>query len=518
LPDSVESAMTGAIGIAAIFTACPLVSASLLDNLGRKWTVSLGAAIFCAGVLVQLLVSSSTLTIIFRLLSGLGVGIMNASVPVYVAEIAAKEVRGLLGGLYQLGMTLGMFLGALVSYLLQEVASGWRYCLVPQVCLSGLLVFGMILLPESPRHALNKGDGARARASLERLRKGAAEDYIEAEFQACLAAVESSKQSGVARYMDFCNPYLFRLVLVGIAVVMFRQLSGFNSFLYYGPPVFAMAGINAYVFQMLQSGVNLLGTLVSLVLIDKMGRRALLISGGLGMAAFLVALAITGYLGIVIPKSCNCGIDRCPDSRAPATHCAHGPGLDPGAVNPGIGAGVVVAGLAYVLAYSLSFGPVPRLYCAEIFPMKYRSKGCGFTTMFTQFGNWLVATITPPLADNLSWGVYLFWGAWCLLAFVFATFLPETANVPMEEVRLLFETKFGVPLDAHPPAQSFRVGLSIARGSYVGPLPGVPSAGGSQYELSATVSGSSLAAGRFSTGKLSTPLNLVPEPDQNQTS
>mmetsp|Transcript_104412 Transcript_104412/g.239118 ORF Transcript_104412/g.239118 Transcript_104412/m.239118 type:complete len:604 (-) Transcript_104412:167-1978(-) len=448
--------ITGVFSIGCIVTSLPMVSSLFMDKLGRKWTIMSGAWVYACGAAVQCLASDVNQLYVGRLMSGFGIGMLSTTVPVYQTEVAPKETRGALGTLYQMGITSGILSASLVDMWFTDAASGWRWAGSPRVGVALFLAIGMLCLPESPRHLARKGNNERTMQTLQWLRRGAREDYIEVEFDCVIEEVEAEMRMGEPEWGEFFSGFMLRVLMVGMAAQFLQQLCGMNAFMYYGPALFGMAGIDGTTFQVIQCSVNFLMTFPAVAFVDRAGRTFLLKWTGIVMATFILILGTVGMVFIEIPEDCPLPKD---------TDCAHTAGLPYGQVDPVVSAVIVGSGLMFVAGFALGWGPVVWVFCAEIFPMKYRSKGVGMTTTANWVGNYIVAQVTTLLMQNTKFGTFIFYGFFCILCVVFAMWVPETANIPMEEVQILFEQKFGMPPRRTRSASTFRDRLLSSRPS-----------------------------------------------------
>mmetsp|Transcript_130716 Transcript_130716/g.297707 ORF Transcript_130716/g.297707 Transcript_130716/m.297707 type:complete len:620 (-) Transcript_130716:50-1909(-) len=435
--------ITGSFSIGCVITSVPVISGWCMDQFGRRRTIILGACIFGCGGLVQDVSNSVAEMCIGRLISGFGTGMLSTCVPVYQTEVAPKETRGALGTLYQLGVTLGILVAVLVDFSQRHAEAGWRWCGVPRVVVAVGLALGMVFLPESPRYLMRKAgvnrmQGAvneQAMATLHWLRHGAKLDYVEVEYAEIMDEVAEEERVGQASWSEFLSGFALRLLAVGVAAQFLQQLCGINAFMYYGPAMFKMAGLDGFTIQVVLSSVNFIMTIPAVVLVDRCGRKGLLRWTGFLMSVFMILLGVVGITSVQIPS-------ECPDGTK--TDCAHSANQPFGSVSWSTSVQIVVSGLLFVGSFAAGWGPVVWVFCAEIFPLKYRSKGVGVTTSASWLGTFIVAQITTLLMESCEYGTFIFYGTFCVACVMFAMWIPETAGVPMEEIQLLFEKKFGI--------------------------------------------------------------------------
>lgn len=398
-------------------------------------------------------------------MAGLAVGMLTMVVPMYMSEVSTANVRGTLVVIQQLSITLGI----LVSYWLeygtqyigghrcapnipytggspdqptfnprQDVGPGgctgqsdaaWRVPFALQIFPAVVLGVGMIFFPESPRFYVmrNKKDKAiNALATLRRIHTDA--EPIQTEYLAIKAEILFEESLWEARFPGkkgvslFASQYAslvstwpsFKRLAIGSCIMFFQQFIGCNAIIYFAPTMFAQLGLTGSTSGLLATGVygivNTLSTLPALFLIDRIGRRPLLMCGAAGTFASLVIVGgIIGGYGASLA-----------DNKAAGW-----------------------AGIAFIYIYdinfSYSFAPIGWVLPAEIFPLGNRSKAMAITTSATWMCNFIIGLVTPSMLDRLGWGTYIFFAAFALLAFIFTYFcVPETRGKSLEDMDVVF--------------------------------------------------------------------------------
>lgn len=398
-------------------TFCGALGAGVLgDWMGRRATVILGCGVFGMGVAMQVASTGLALLVSGRLIAGVGVGFVSAVIILYMSEIAPKAVRGAIVSGYQWAITLGYLLAACVNYSTADRmdASSYRIPMAIQFLWALILGTGLFLLPESPRYYVKEDrleDAARSLSVLRGQPKGS--EYIQAELAELVANYRLEQRGGTWAdcFRGGWRPSgNFRRVMLGVLLQMWQQLTGINFILFYGTTFFQQVGIDSpFVINIITNAVNVASTPLSVWIIEKLGRRTMLICGAIGMlmCEFIVA-----------------GV---------------------GVTSPGGNDIVLVAFVClYIFFFATSWGPAAWVVIGEIFPLPIRSKGVALSTASNWFWNWLLAFITPYIIDeeygNLGVKVFFIWGSTCTLCAVFAFFMvPETRGLSLEQVDQMLE-------------------------------------------------------------------------------
>ncbi|EJU00514.1 general substrate transporter [Dacryopinax primogenitus] len=394
------------------------------DAMGRRYTIIMACGVFTLGVIIQMAAANVSTLAGGRFVAGLGVGIISATVILYMSEIAPKKIRGALVSGYQFAITVGLLLSTVVTYATENRTNSgaYRIPIAIQFLWAIILATGLLVLPESPRYWVRKGHLDKATQSLVRVRGQPAEsEYIQAELAEIQANYEyelSIQQSGwIDVFRGGFHPAgNFRRVMIGTFLQMFQQWTGINFIFYYGNVFFQQSGIqNSFTISMATTAVNVGSTPASWWLIEKFGRRSLLIWGAAGM--FVCEFIIAG-VGVGLPGS------------QAATIC------------------LIVFICIYISFFAVTWGPAAWVVIGELFPLPIRAKGVALSTASNWFWNCIIAVITPYLVGtqpgdaNLGPRVFFIWGSLCFTCFAFAFFLiPETKGLSLEQVdRMLEET------------------------------------------------------------------------------
>ncbi len=375
-----------------------LIAGRIADKIGRHITVMITAVVFILGVLLAAFSPTFPVLLIARIIIGLAVGSASMVVPLYIGEIAPPRYRGGLVSLNQLAITSGILVSYLIDYGLSSTQN-WRLMFGLAGIPALLLFVGMLFQKESPHWLIRQGRLDEARTVLRRVR---AEDDIEAEIRE-VQEVSSSEQGIRALFTGRVRP----LLLVGVALAVFQQITGINTIIYYAPSLLQGAGFGsnaALLANVVNGGVNVGMTIVAIWLLDKVGRRPLLLSGTAGMAVGMIVTACAFIGGSQL----------------------HG-GL----------AGLAIAGLLiYTGSFAVGLGPVFWLLIAEIYPLRIRGAAMSVASMANWAANFVVTISFLTLLSAISGvGVFFLFGFLTLVALAyFWRKVPETKGRSLQEI------------------------------------------------------------------------------------
>ena len=377
----------------------------LADRFGRRAVLIQVALLFILGAMGTAFAPGTMWLAVGRVVVGIAIGIASFTAPLYISEISPADVRGKLVSLNQLMITIGIVCSYLADYELSD-ARGWRWMFGLASIPAAILLIGLLFVPESPRWFMRQLSRDRARAVLEKIRKPS-------EIEPELAEIEASLNQQQGSWRELLSPSLRPALVIGIGLAVFQQFTGINTVIYYAPTIFQLAGLHSNSAAILATVgvgvVNVLLTVVALELLDRIGRRPLLLWGLVGMIVCLGLLGI-GFL------SSN------PTSALAWTS--------------------VICVAAYVACFAISLGPIFWLMIAEIYPLKIRSRAMGIATMANWGSNLLVALTFLSLLHLLGrpWTFWLYAlvgaAAWI---FVFRL-VPETKGKTLEEIESSWRT------------------------------------------------------------------------------
>jgi SP family xylose:H+ symportor-like MFS transporter len=373
-------------------------AARLAERLGRRRALLAAALLYLLATAGSATAQLLPVLLLFRFLGGVALGTASVVTPMYIAEIAPARLRGRLVAVNQLNVVTGILLGYLSNFLLAQrldALGSWRWMLAVEALPAGIFLALLFLVPESPRWLVGRGRTAEAFSVLRRV---GADDPV-GEVRVMAAAVEA--EAGES------SPGLFERrhalpIFLAVTVALLNQLSGVNALLFYAPRVFQMAGAaagDALLQAATIGGTNLLFTALALFLIDRAGRRPLLMVGGAGAA---VCLALTAY----------------------------------GLSHPGGTGRLVLAGLlGFVAFHAIGQGAVIWVFISEIFPNRVRGKGQALGSLTHWTAAALVSWSFPGLVRAFGGPVFGFFSAMMALQLLFAwKLMPETRGLSLEEV------------------------------------------------------------------------------------
>lgn len=386
---------------------------NIADFFGRRRELILAALLYLVGALVTAVAPSFVVMVIGRFVFGIGIGLSMHAAPMYIAETAPTQIRGRLISLKEFFIVLGMVVGYTVGSLLVDMVSGWRYMYGVSSPLSVIMGIGMWWLPASPRWLLlraiqGKGNMQDLKENaifcLCRLRGPAIGDSAPAQVDGILDELSSSEETKEASFGEMFHGKCLKALTIGGGLVLFQQITGQPSVLYYAASILESAGFSgasdATRVSILVGLLKLIMTAVAVLVVDKVGRRPLLLGG---VSGIVISLFLLGSYYIYL-------------GDAPAV--------------------AVIALLLYVGCYQLSFGPIGWLMISEIFPLRVRGRGLSIAVLVNFGANAIVTFSFSPLKALLGAGV-LFYGfgviAVLSLLFIFF-FIPETKGLSLEEI------------------------------------------------------------------------------------
>jgi SP family galactose:H+ symporter-like MFS transporter len=388
-------------GVLAGAAAGALLGGRTADLFGRRRLLIVTAVIFGVGGLACAAATSPMILIIGRIIVGLGIGLASGTVPVYISEVSPADARGWQVSLFQLAITVGILLAYIVGYAFAAI-QGWRWMFGLAVIPAAIFGLGMAFLPESPRWLARRGHHDRARAMLRRIR-GTSD--IEAEMREIEDGLTRADERG--RLSDLFAPSLRLALIVGIGLAIFQQITGINTVIYYAPLIIQSAGISSASGAILATAgigvVNVLMTIAAMWLIDRVGRRPLLLIGIAGMAVTL------GALGLAF---------RMAERTGALAWLA------------------VVSMMVYVASFAISLGPIFWLLISEIYPLNIRSSGEGLAAAFNWVSNLLVSLTFLTLLQSLG-PTKTFWlyGLFAIVSWIFSYYIvPETKGRTLEQI------------------------------------------------------------------------------------
>jgi sugar porter (SP) family MFS transporter len=407
-----QSIVAGIVLAGAVIGA--MIAGPLSDRFGRR-VVILGTAIaFVVGAVISAFAGGVEMLLIGRFIIGIAIGVASMLTPLYLAEIAPTASRGAITSLNQLCITIGILISYLVGYAFAEVDHGWRWSLGLGAVPGIVLALGMLVLPESPRWLAGRGEIREAETALRRLRGPAAD--VSDELSAL--RTDAMNEGRLVPWSRLFTPQVRPVLIVGIGLAMFQQITGINTVIYFAPQILEAAGMSSASVSILATAgvgaVNVALTLVSIRLIDTAGRRSLLFWSLGGMMVALVVLAGGFALG-----------------------------------NGGMLGWVTALSLAaYVAFFAVGLGPVFWSLIAEIFPLAVRGRAMSLATISNWGFNLIVTVSFLGLVDVLGRaGTFLLFAVLTGLAIIFTAMLvPETKGRSLEQIES--DQQGGAPLSS----------------------------------------------------------------------
>ncbi|XP_027104006.2 hexose carrier protein HEX6 [Coffea arabica] len=391
-------------GLVASFFASPVTR-----TFGRKPSILIGGAAFLTGAALGGAAYNIYMLIFGRVLLGVGVGFANQSVPLYLSEMAPPKSRGAFNIGFQLCVGIGVLVANLINYGTEKIKDGWgwRISLAMAAAPATILTLGALFLPETPNSLIQRGnDHEKAMKMLQRIR-GTTD--VKAELVDLIKASEISKTVKHPFKNLAQRKYRPQLVM-SIAFPFFQQVTGINVISFYAPVLFRTIGLGESASLMSAVVIGLVGTswtFISLLIVDKLGRRTVLKTGGVQM--FVSQMMIGAILAVKLG--------------------------DHGGMSKAYGVLVLILICIYVAGFSLSWGPLGWLVTSEIFPLEIRSAAQSITVAVGFLFTFLAAqTFLAMLCHFRSW-IFVFFGGWVAIMTVFVCLLlPETKNVPIEKM------------------------------------------------------------------------------------
>ncbi|XP_004309072.1 PREDICTED: D-xylose-proton symporter-like 2 [Fragaria vesca subsp. vesca] len=383
------------------------------DVLGRRFELIASAVLYCIGALITALAPEFPVMVIGRFVFGVGIGLAMHAAPMYMAETAPRQIRGQLLSLKEFFIVIGMVVGYAVGSALVDIFGGWRYMYGASIPLAVIMGIGMWCLPESPRWILlcaiqGKGNMHDLKESaircLYRLRGKAIGDSAPALVEEMLDELYSVGEDKKATLGEMFHGKCKKALVIGAGLVLFQQITGQPSVLYYAASILQSAGFSAAAdatrVSILLGLFKLVMTGSAVLVVDRFGRRPLLLGGVSGMVISLFMLG-SYYLFL---------------NEAPAV--------------------AAIALLLYVGCYQLSFGPIGWLMISEIFPLRFRGQGLSIGVLVNFAANALVTLAFSPLKAWLGAGLLFYvFGAIAVASLAFIFFIvPETKGLSLEEI------------------------------------------------------------------------------------
>jgi SP family sugar:H+ symporter-like MFS transporter len=391
---------------------------SLADRIGRVKVMLIAGGLFViSGILSGLAFSIVDLSI-WRIVGGIGIGIASVIAPTYIAEVAPAQYRGRLGSLQQMAIVLGIFISQLINYGLGEAAHGettsnlwgiqaWRWMLIIESVPAVIYIGMALIVPESPRYLIASGQTDRAREVLTKVEGG---EHVEDRI-AEIRGVMSSENK--ARFRDLLGRrgFLLPVVVIGIGLSVFQQFVGINVIFYYSSLLWQSVGYNvsnSLLLSVSTSIVNVVGTVVAISVIDRIGRKPLALIGSFGMS---ISLAVVAFAFSHVDKA-----------SAVAS------------IPKGYGTLAIVGAHVYVFFFAMSWGVVVWVLLGEMFPNKIRALALSVAASFQWVANFAITQSFPSMSRWSLSGSYIIYACFAFLSIPFILkFVKETKGKKLED-------------------------------------------------------------------------------------
>jgi len=400
-----------------------LLSGRLTDAFGRRRLMLVVSTLFIIGTAIAAFAHHIIGIISGRFLIGIAIGIGSYTAPLYIAEVAPYHLRGGLVSLNQLAITIGILCSYLINYAFTNFDGTWRWMfgigLIPAI----MLALGMIFLPESPRWLVKQNFIDKARDTLRRLRN-------QSDVSHELNEIKNSLKVKQATFKEIFTPWILPVLLFGATLGFIQQVTGINTIIYYAPTIFKMAGFHADKTSILATVgigvVNVASTIFAIFLLDRLGRRPLLLSGLVGMFISLLGLSLVFYVG-------NAYADVL---RWVALGCT----------------------FTYIICFAFSLGAILWLVVSEIFPLEVRGAAMGVAVFSCWFWNFAVSATFLTLLEKIgSARTFLLYAGMCVLSFIFCYYkAPETRGVTLEQIEDNIRKRLPLRKIGQHPSTAFR--------------------------------------------------------------
>ncbi|WP_328606813.1 sugar porter family MFS transporter [Amycolatopsis sp. NBC_00345] len=400
-----KGVITASLSVGAIVGA--IFSSRVNEKLGRRRTIMVAAVIVIIGTVAASVSPTFALLIVSRLVIGVGIGFSSSTVPTYLSELAPARLRGAMGALNQIFIVLGILIAFLVSYGLGP-SGNWRLMFAGAVVPAVILLVGLIFLPETPRWLVAKGQEDAARSVL--ISSHGNSVNVDEEIGTIREVIRLDAESSKTRFRDLLTPMVRPMLVVGLLLAIGQQFSGVNAVNAYFPTM--LIGLGFATQAALLSGVLLgvtkfLFTAWVVFVVDRWGRKPLLLIGNVIMVVTLIAAGLVVYL----------------------VHDTNTKGIL-----------MLVAMVLYLVGYELGWGAVVWVMMAEVFPLKVRSAGMGISSVVLWAATGIISAIFPIISDPGALGIggsmFLFAAINVVLFALTKWLVPETKGRTLEQIEL----------------------------------------------------------------------------------
>ena len=395
---AMSSAMLGCI-------AGPVFGGALADRIGRRRSLQIAVLLFAVSAVGTAIPPDLETFCVFRFIGGMGVGLASIVSPMYIAEIAPARIRGRLVHINQMAIVVGALVSGVVAWLL-SFSAAWRWMFATELIPIGLLMIGLCFVPRSPRWLCQQARKDEALATLSKIngRRQAEEE---------MRSIQNALNQEEGSFRELLGPGIRRALLIAFGIALFSQITGASAIMFYMPIIFQEAGFSnpsdSIFWTVIVYIFNLFGTFLVWILIDRAGRRPLLLVGTAGLTLGLIIMGLFFHIGQT-------------------------------------GSNVIMAMFLTKGSYLISLGPLSWLIMSEVFPTRVRAKGMAICSLAVWVGSFSSNQILPNLMEFMtgkfgsSAGAYWIFAWICLLAFLFGLFLvPETKRKSLEAIQEMWK-------------------------------------------------------------------------------
>ncbi len=386
--------------VASILIGCMggcCIAGYMGDRFGRKYSLIISAFLFLISALGCAFANNIEAFVLFRMLGGIGVGMASILSPLFISEISPANMRGRLVSVNQLTIVIGILIAYFSNYMLIDFSDNWRWMVGVMSIPAFLFLVSMFFVPESPRWLVIKNMKEKALKILVKINSDI--DSSNRVLNEISDSINSDKEKGTLK--DLFSKRFRKIAIIAIILAVLQQITGINSVIYYAPAIFLKAGLStgsALLQTVVIGTVNFLFTVVAIALVDKVGRRLLMLIGVTGMGISLGLLNFSFYMNL----------------------------------SPYL---ILACILGFIASFASSIGPVMWVVVSEILPNKIRNIGVSFAVLLLWAANFILTFTFPYIFEALggfSFGIFLFF---CIVMFYFVyKYIPETKNKTLEEI------------------------------------------------------------------------------------
>ncbi len=405
-------------------TLAMMIAGPVSDRFGRRPVLKVAAILFALSAIASAIAPDYLTLVIARMLGGFGVGAALIIAPMYIAEIAPADVRGRMVSFNQLNIVIGISVAYFSNFLILGLGQSdlawtqslklaewnWRWMLGVEALPAILYFFALFSVPESPRWLAMRG---KAEEALEIFTRVSGKLKAEADLKSVQDSLDAESHLEKGSFKELFMPAMRLVLTIGIVIAILQQITGINSVFFYAPMIFEQSGIGkdaAFMQAVLVGIVNLVATVVAILLIDKLGRRPLLLTGLVIIASSMLLLAYSFY------------------------SASYGPGGDLIEMNATL---VLVGILSFVAGFGISLGPVMWVLFSELFPNRIRGIAISFCGLINSSVSFIVQLVFPWELENFGPSTtFLIYGSFAIIGLLFVMkILPETKGRSLEELQ-----------------------------------------------------------------------------------